>query len=99
MLAGGMIAEDFFDGHPLGCTIATRNPESCEKLTKHIASPTLFVETTNDIIGVECAAAYKNVAAILIGWLTGKGYPFGTSTYAMTSFSRDIAQFTEKVYG
>ncbi len=99
MLAGGMIAEDFFLGHPLGCTIAATEPRVQKRLQNIFQSKNLFVELSMDVAGVECAWAFKNVAAIYIGRLEGKNLPYGTITYYLTQFSFEIQKFARAYFG
>jgi len=90
MLAWGMIAQHFFEGFPLGCTIATQNQKVQQTLQNVFASDKLFVQFSNDIVGTECAGAFKNIGSILMGRFEWKNYPYGTITYYITRFSEEI---------
>lgn len=96
MLSGGMIAKDLAMGTPLGCVCGTKNNTNFQKIHDTFSSSSLYIANSTDVVGVECAGAYKNVGSLYMGRLQGKGYAFGTITYAMTQFTADIQQFASE---
>jgi glycerol-3-phosphate dehydrogenase (NAD(P)+) len=62
------------------------------KLQKKIASEELRVELSKDIVGVQVAAALKNILAILIGVIDGMGLGDNTRAYVITKGLAEIQQ-------
>ena len=67
------------------------------KLKKAIESNELKVELSNDIIGVQVAAALKNVIAVLGGMIEGKGLGDNARAYVMTKGLQEIQQLGLKM--
>jgi len=61
-----------------------------EKLKDEIKSDTLRVDLSDDIIGVQVAAALKNILAVFIGMLDGAGYGDNTKAYVLTKGLQEI---------
>jgi glycerol-3-phosphate dehydrogenase len=95
-LAGGTIAEDLFNSYPLGATIASENLQSLRVTEKLLASPNFRLYPTKDVAGTEYCAAFKNVVSIFAGIISGLGWPYGSETYFISRFSREVEQFVIK---
>ncbi len=60
------------------------------KLKKAIESPVLRVDTSNDIIGVQVAAALKNILAVGVGILDGSSLGDNAKAYMITKGLHEI---------
>lgn len=89
-LAGGTIASDLLLNEPLGMTIACENESALPPLKRLLSSPSLWIETTTDLIGVEYAGAFKNVVSICAGMVVGLGYSYGSVTHLISRLAREI---------
>lgn len=63
-----------------------------QKIKKTLESSELKVELSNDIIGVQVAAALKNVIAVLVGMIEGQGLGDNARAYVMTKGLLEIQQ-------
>lgn len=90
LLAGGTIAGDLFKHEPLGADIACKDPSSLPVLKELFQSGTLHINTTLDLIGVEYAAAFKNIVSILAGVINGMGLSYGAETHIISRTAQMI---------
>jgi len=88
-LAGGMIAAELARGRRLGATLAMRHKEQALSLARIIEGPGLYVEASDDVPGVEYAAAFKSVLVIGVGVLEGLDSVFGTLTLFLSLASEE----------
>jgi glycerol-3-phosphate dehydrogenase (NAD(P)+) len=88
-LAGGMIAAELARGRRLGATLAMRSKEQALSLARIMEGPGLYVEASDDVPGVEYAAAFKSVLVIGVGVLEGLGSVFGTLTLFLSLASEE----------
>jgi len=91
-LAGGMIAAELARGRRLGATIAMRDKVRAASLARIMEGPGLYVESSDDVIGVEYAAALKSVLVIGVGLLEGLGCVFGTLTLFLSLASEEAQE-------
>jgi len=99
MLAGGTIASDLFKQEPLGVNIATQNSKTQILLREVFSSENLRVYLSSDVIGVEYAAAFKNVIAILAGIVHGSNYSFGSETHLISRASGEVENLVVNYLG
>jgi len=97
--AGGTIAKDLFGHEPLGIDIASDDENVRRMLKELFESDNLKVYTTPDMVGVEFAAAFKNVIAILAGIVNGLGFSYGSETHLISRSSYEIKQLVTKTLG
>ncbi len=95
-LAGGTIAEDLFNSYPLGATLASRSTKSLQVAEALLASRSFRLYHTSDVAGTEYCAAFKNVISIFAGIVSGLGWPYGSETYFISRFSREVERFVIK---
>jgi len=88
-LAGGMIAAELARGRRLGATIAMQDKQQAASLARILEGPGLYVEVSDDVVGVEYAAAFKSVLVIGVGLLEGLGCVFGTLTLFLSLASEE----------
>jgi glycerol-3-phosphate dehydrogenase (NAD(P)+) len=86
MMAGGTIARDLLNEEPLGTDIAADD----HKALKILRNVLVFVYTTSDIVGVEYAAAFKNVVSISAGIMKGSNFSYGSETHIISRLSGEI---------
>jgi glycerol-3-phosphate dehydrogenase (NAD(P)+) len=90
MFAGGTIASDLFGHEPLGVDIASENKEILPILKGLFSTDNLNVYVTDDLTGVEYAAAFKNVIAILAGIINGLGFSYGSETHMISRAAGEV---------
>ena len=93
-LSGPTFAREIAAGEPAAVVIAARDPATARRLQQRLASPTLRLYTSTDVIGVELGAALKNVIAIASGICQGLG--LGSNTRAAL-IARGLAEMTRLV--
>jgi len=71
--------------------------KSLTKLKKKIEGDSLRIELSKDLIGVQIAAALKNILAILIGVIDGMGLGDNTRAYVLTKGLAEIQQVGMKM--
>ncbi|MBU4305922.1 MAG: NAD(P)-dependent glycerol-3-phosphate dehydrogenase [Candidatus Omnitrophica bacterium] len=80
VLSGPNIAFEVAGGIPSAAVCVSRSRQLAEKIQDVFVTPTFRVYTSNDLLGVELAGAFKNIIAIACGISDGLG--FGTNTKA-----------------
>ncbi len=91
VLLGPSHAEEVVLGMPTALVLAGRG-DGWHALQNRLAGPTLRVYTNHDLIGVEIAAAFKNVIAIAVGMCDGLGYGDNTRGAVMTRGLKELAR-------
>lgn len=99
VFAGGTIASDLFKKEPLGIDIACSNEQRLQELSHLFNSYNLSVYPTTDVVGVEYAAAFKNIVSILAGLIRGMGYSYGSETHVISRAADELADLTVKQLG
>lgn len=89
-LYGPTHAEEVCKGLFSGIVLAGEKGKA--KLKRQMESNELKVELSNDVIGVQVAAALKNVVAVLVGMIEGKGLGDNARAYVMTKGLQEIQQ-------
>ncbi|HVA63398.1 MAG TPA: NAD(P)H-dependent glycerol-3-phosphate dehydrogenase [Terriglobales bacterium] len=90
-LSGPTFAREVAAGDPTAVLIAARDAALAASLQQRLASPTLRLYTSGDVIGVELAASLKNVIAIAAGICQGLG--LGSNTRAAL-IARGLAEMS-----
>lgn len=90
-LSGPTFAREVAAGEPAAVVIAARSAPLAVSLQQRLSSPTLRLYTSPDVVGVELAAALKNVIAIAAGICQGLG--LGSNTRAAL-IARGLAEMT-----
>ena len=96
VISGPSFAIDMAKGEPVGLTIASKNNKTMLAIKRVLASDTVKLRTSNDIIGVELCGSIKNVIAIASGILEGLGYTESTRSFLITESLHDIKSL---IYG
>jgi len=91
VLSGPNLAREIMAGYAAGAVVACREAAVAEGLQRLFNRGLYRVYTTHDVIGVEVAAALKNVVAIAAGMADGVGV--GDNTRALV-ITRGLAELT-----
>lgn len=94
VLSGPNHAEEVILGIPSATVIAAYNENVAKKFQQIFASENFRTYVSNDVLGVELCAAFKNVIAIAVGISYGLG--FGDNTAAMIQ-TRGLAEMSRLV--
>lgn len=70
-LSGPSFAKEVMDNRPTGLVAASRDGKLAKTVQALFASPSMRVNTTSDVVGVEICGALKNVLAIAAGIVEG----------------------------
>ncbi len=89
-ISGPSHAEEVGIDTPTAVTIAGDDEAIAKKLQKEFSSDTFRIYYSKDTTGVELAAAFKNVLAIMIGLADGLGFGDNTKAAIMTRGSFEI---------
>ena len=91
-LSGPSFAKELALEHPTGVVIASRNPAVRDAVMHRFHTPYLRVYGSDDVIGVECGGALKNVIAIAAGAIEGMGLGNNTRAILITRGLAEIAR-------
>jgi len=84
---------------PTGCVSACADRDAARFVQDAFMNQYFRIYTSYDIIGVELAAALKNVVALACGVITGLGYQDNTKALLMTRAMAEITRLGEKLGG
>lgn len=90
-LAGPLMADALTEGRPGGAIVGTRFPEVAEAVREALASPTLRLYDTRDVVGVEVASATVGLLSLATGYALGVGA--GPAAFAVM-LTRGMAEAT-----
>ena len=94
VLSGPNHAEEVIEGKPAATVIASPSAETALFFRDLFATETFRTYTSDDPVGVELCAAFKNVIAIAVGVSYGLGYGDNTAAMLMT---RGLAEMSRLV--
>jgi glycerol-3-phosphate dehydrogenase (NAD(P)+) len=83
-VSGPNLAHEIARGLPATAVVASTNGDAAGLWQRSLAGPTFRVYTSEDIVGVEFAGAYKNVIAIAAGAAWGMQFGANTVSSIMT---------------
>jgi glycerol-3-phosphate dehydrogenase (NAD(P)+) len=90
-IGGPAVAMELAIRKPAGLLVAGQDKRSVKFLAKLIENDNLKVATSDDLLGVGYAMAFKNIYAIALGLCDGLGYPMNTKALVMTLGLQEIA--------
>lgn len=79
-------------------TIACKDKDKAEFISKQLACRYIKTKTSDDIIGTEYAAVIKNIYAIAAGIAHGLGYGDNFQSVLMSNGIREMKRFIKKVH-
>lgn len=94
VLSGPNHAEEVIKGQPAATVIASASPETALFFRDLFATDTFRTYTSDDPVGVELCAAFKNVIAIAVGISYGLGFGDNTASLLIT---RGLAEMSRMV--
>ena len=98
-LSGPSHAEEVAIRMPTGCVAACPDREAARFVQDAFMNEYFRVYTSYDIVGVELAAALKNVVALSCGVCTGLGYQDNTKALLMTRAMAELTRLGERLGG
>jgi glycerol-3-phosphate dehydrogenase (NAD(P)+) len=93
-LSGPSFAKELANRLPTAVVIASRSPDDCETTMRAFHTPFLRTYASDDVIGVECGGALKNVIAIAAGASDGLGFGHNTRAALITRGLAEIAKLS-----
>lgn len=91
-LSGPTFALELAKGHPTAAVIASRDAEFAKEMQRALSSEVFRLYYSDDVIGVELAAAVKNVIAIGAGVVEGLGLGYNTTAALITRGLHEITK-------
>ena len=98
-LSGPSHAEEVGIRLPTGCVSACQDVHAARFVQDAFMNDYFRVYTSGDIVGVELAAALKNVVALSCGICTGLGYQDNTKALLMTRAMAELTRLGEQMGG
>jgi glycerol-3-phosphate dehydrogenase (NAD(P)+) len=98
-LSGPNFAEEIGQGLPAAAVIASEDEELAERLQREINSLIFRVYVNRDLVGVELAAAAKNVMALAAGGVDGLGLGDNAKSGIVTRGLAEMARLGEACGG
>ena len=98
-LSGPSHAEEVGIRMPTGCVSAWPDRTAARFVQDAFMNDYFRIYTSYDIIGVELAAALKNVVALCCGVVTGLGYQDNTKALLMTRAMAELTRLGEQLGG
>jgi glycerol-3-phosphate dehydrogenase (NAD(P)+) len=90
-LSGPSFAKELANRSPTAVVIAARDTEVCHHVMRRFHTPYLRTYASDDVPGVECGGALKNVIAIAAGAIDGMGLGHNTRAALITRGLAEIA--------
>lgn len=92
LLSGPTFAVELARNMPSAAVVASRDRELGTKLRELLATPTLRLYSSRDVVGVELGGAAKNVIAVGAGLLHGLGLGYNTQAALITRGLHEITR-------
>lgn len=93
VLCGPSFASEVAGGAPTVLVVAGRDDEINRRVQEEMASPAMRLYTQHDLVGVQLAAAIKNVIAIAAGIVDGLGLGKNSAAAVITRGLAEMARF------
>jgi len=93
-LSGPSFARELANHMPTAVVVAARDPEVCALVMKRFHRPYLRIYASDDVVGVECGGALKNVIAIAAGAVDGMGFGHNTRAALITRGLAEVAKLS-----
>ena len=97
VITGPSHAEEVGRGVPTTVVAASRDQAAAELVQDLFMNPRFRVYASDDVVGVELAAALKNVIALSCGVCDGLGYQDNTKALLMTRAMAEMGRLGEKL--
>jgi len=93
-LSGPSFAKELAAHFPTAVVIAAHDARVCDQVMRAFHTPYLRTYASEDVIGVECGGALKNVIAIAAGVLDGLGLGYNTRAALITRGLAETARLS-----
>jgi glycerol-3-phosphate dehydrogenase (NAD(P)+) len=90
VLSGPMFAAEMVKDMPVVGTLAGKDKKKTEEIKKLFEATTMFVETSEDVVGVSLVGALKNVYAIGSGVLKGLGLEGSSNAHYLSHAFKEM---------
>lgn len=94
-----MIASELVEARPLGADIGVSDLSIGSTLEEIFQSDTLTIRITSEYKNVELYGALKNIFALYVGYLEGKGYGASTVGYHFSLLWHDMRKLIQLLGG
>ena len=98
-LSGPNHAEEIVHGIPAATVVASESSETAQFFQNLLGSRAFRIYTSDDVLGVELCAAFKNVIAIAVGVSYGLGYGDNTAAMLMTRGQAEMSRLVAAAGG
>ena len=98
-LSGPNHAEEIVKGVAAGTVVASSSPSTAAFFQNLLSNEEFRVYTSDDVLGVELCAAFKNVIAIAVGVAYGLGYGDNTAAMLMTRGQAEMSRLVAAAGG
>lgn len=99
MISGPSFASEIARGISTGFVVASEHEVSAAMIKSALENENIIVQTSKDLIGVQVAAATKNVFAIMMGILDGMNLEECTRASVLTLLVKDLRLIIEVLGG
>lgn len=99
VVSGGSFAVDIINKYPIGLSVATKNENSKELLSKAFSNDYIKIRYNTDLLGTEICGAIKNVIAIAAGIIEGLNLPESSKAMFITESINDIKKLIHLLGG
>jgi glycerol-3-phosphate dehydrogenase (NAD(P)+) len=93
-LSGPSFAKELASDLPTGVVIAAQDPDVRMTVMRRFHAPYLRTYGSDDVVGVECGGALKNVIAIAAGCADGLGFGYNTRAMLITRGLAEVARLS-----
>lgn len=91
-LSGPSFAKELANRLPTAVVVAAHSPDVAGDVMKRFHTPYLRTYASDDVVGVECGGALKNVIAIAAGAVDGMGFGHNTRAALITRGLAEVAK-------
>jgi glycerol-3-phosphate dehydrogenase (NAD(P)+) len=99
VLSGPSYATELVQGHPTVVVVAAEDIQLAKSIQRSLSSGVLRLYTSSDTVGVQVAAALKNVMAIAAGMADSLGMGWNTQAALITRGLAEISRLGEALGG
>lgn len=99
IISGPSFAIDVVNNEPIGFSIAGNSLKTKNIIKKALASDTIKLRNSSDMIGIEICGSIKNVIAVASGILNGLGYNESTRSFLIVESMHDIKELIKGLGG
>lgn len=99
IISGPSFAIDVAHNEPIGFSLAANNKYTEKKIITALASDTIKLRPSKDMVGTEICGSIKNVIAVAAGMIEGLGYKESTRSFLIVESMHDIKELINGLGG